>query len=98
MFKSNLKLCDEMVMTCRLRGMFNLLARGDYVKLKDVVNENLMLLRVYGYMDMGAEKTNKFIDIMFMILVDLAFKRYNAVNDEIEYGRSIIYAPCTIMA
>jgi hypothetical protein len=87
-----LKMIDEAIIDCRLRGLYKLLARQKYAKFQHVVNDTIWNFQNAEEIAVDPKLMSQFINIMYICLVDLAMGRTNMVHDKI---RDMHYALCT---
>jgi|UniRef100_A0A6C0BEZ9 hypothetical protein len=72
---------DTWILSCRIHGMYKKSLRQDFISLKSVVNDTLNTIRTAHVKD--KEIISAAIPLLYMILVDIAMKRYDNVHNTI---------------
>ena len=71
------------ILDCRFTGLYKMLQRGQYQKMINVINETLYSIRTA----VETECTKTFMDFiisqLYLMLVDMAFRRYDNVHERI---------------
>ena len=78
-----LKLIDEAVIDCRLRGLYMLLCTQKYVKFQKVVNDTIRNFQNAEEITVDPKLMDRFLNIMYMSLIDMAMGRQDKVHDMI---------------
>lgn len=79
----NIMFVDDVVVDCRLKGLYQSLLRQDYERVKFNIIDMIDHLRKAPYVDMDINVYKKIIDEFMHMRVEVAIKKYNNVHDRI---------------
>jgi len=79
---SKLVYVNELIVDCRLRGIYCQIRHQKYQKAKDLISQMIMYLK---NIDVNIEKElyNEIIEEFYHMSVEMAFKKYNNVHDRV---------------
>jgi hypothetical protein len=72
---------DTWILSCRVHGMYKKSLRRDFISLKNSVNDTLNTIRTTDVHD--KETVSAAVPLLYMILIDIAMKRYDNVHNNI---------------